>query len=253
MRVAPAGQRWAAVNTSMTAMRCKQALAYNAWNKVAMPACHSGGWVAAQASPRCHVDAEERMLDAAYHVFGQHGFRGATTRRIAEAAGVNEVTLFRHFPSKDALILAALQRQTRHTAAMLAAHALPAYPHDPRAELTAYAAMILHALNSSRQPLRTAIGEWGQHPDLDPHLHGTANAVYDEVYRYLQRAHAAGLLRADVEPLAATQVLLGALFTDALVREALPAFFPHDPARTVPAYLDVLLRGLLPAGERTDT
>lgn len=37
--------------------------------------------------------------------------RGATTRRIAERAGVNEVTMFRRFGIKSALIRAAIERQ----------------------------------------------------------------------------------------------------------------------------------------------
>lgn len=39
-------------------------------------------------------------MDAALTEFGVHGFRGATTRAIAERAGVNEVTVFRTFGSK---------------------------------------------------------------------------------------------------------------------------------------------------------
>ena len=48
------------------------------------------------------------MFDAALSVLADRGYAGATTRRIAEAAGINEVTLFRRFGDKRQLILAAI-------------------------------------------------------------------------------------------------------------------------------------------------
>ena len=51
---------------------------------------------------------DKRMFDAALAVLAQRGYAGATTRRIAEAAGVNEATLFRRFGDKRQLILAAI-------------------------------------------------------------------------------------------------------------------------------------------------
>jgi len=52
--------------------------------------------------------SKDRILEAAARVYSKHGFRGATTRLIAAEAGVNEVTLFRTFGSKGALLEAVL-------------------------------------------------------------------------------------------------------------------------------------------------
>jgi len=46
----------------------------------------------------------QRIIEAAERVFSRDGFQGATTREIAREAGVNEVTLFRHFRSRDELL-----------------------------------------------------------------------------------------------------------------------------------------------------
>jgi len=54
------------------------------------------------------MDIRDKLLDAAAQVYARTGYRGATTRRIAQQAGVNEITLFRHFGSKQALIQAVL-------------------------------------------------------------------------------------------------------------------------------------------------
>src|SRR5437764_6419699 len=56
------------------------------------------------ASPR--LDSEERrkaIVNAAVPLFARDGFSGTTTREIAEAAGISEALLFRHFPTKKAL------------------------------------------------------------------------------------------------------------------------------------------------------
>src|ERR1041385_6941656 len=56
------------------------------------------------ASPR--LDSEERrkaIVNAAVPLFARNGFSGTTTREIAEAAGISEALLFRHFPSKQLL------------------------------------------------------------------------------------------------------------------------------------------------------
>ncbi len=52
--------------------------------------------------------SDSRMFDAALTVLAQQGYAGATTRKIAAAAGVNEATLFRRFGDKRQLILAAI-------------------------------------------------------------------------------------------------------------------------------------------------
>jgi AcrR family transcriptional regulator len=48
--------------------------------------------------------ARQRLLSAAARVFARDGLEGATTRAISREAGVNEVTLFRHFGTKEHLI-----------------------------------------------------------------------------------------------------------------------------------------------------
>lgn len=51
-----------------------------------------------------------RLLAATLEVLNEAGWEGATTRAIAHRAGVNEVTLFRHFGTKQGVMVAAVAR-----------------------------------------------------------------------------------------------------------------------------------------------
>jgi len=51
-------------------------------------------------------ETRRRILTAAKEIYEAKGTRGTTTREVADRAGVNEATLFRHFGSKNALLLA---------------------------------------------------------------------------------------------------------------------------------------------------
>lgn len=52
----------------------------------------------------------DRIVDAAIALVSERGYKGATTKLIAEHAGVNEVTLFRHFGSKKGIVEAAVDK-----------------------------------------------------------------------------------------------------------------------------------------------
>lgn len=49
------------------------------------------------------VERKEGIAKAAMRLFAEHGFHGVTTRQLAEAAGVSEALLYRHFRSKEEL------------------------------------------------------------------------------------------------------------------------------------------------------
>lgn len=53
-----------------------------------------------------------QIVDAAIALFGRHGFKGTTTKALAQASGVSEATIFKHFPTKSDLYAAAFERRT---------------------------------------------------------------------------------------------------------------------------------------------
>jgi AcrR family transcriptional regulator len=56
-------------------------------------------------------EPRQRILDSAYELFARRGIRGVGIEEVIEQAAVAKATLYRHFPSKDALALAFLERR----------------------------------------------------------------------------------------------------------------------------------------------
>jgi AcrR family transcriptional regulator len=61
--------------------------------------------------PTAAPDARERILDTAYELFSRNGIRAVGVDAIIDRSGVARMTLYRHFGSKDALVLAFLERR----------------------------------------------------------------------------------------------------------------------------------------------
>lgn len=56
------------------------------------------------------LESKEMILSSAFHLFAKVGFHGASTKKIAQQAGVSEGLIFHHFESKTAILLALVQR-----------------------------------------------------------------------------------------------------------------------------------------------
>ena len=83
-------------------------------------------------SPR--TPPRQRILDAADDLFRRVGIRGVGVEALAEAAGTNKMTLYRHFASKDELVAewarSIIEKKEAERDEIAAAH-----PGDPEAQL----------------------------------------------------------------------------------------------------------------------
>src|ERR1700679_4324402 len=76
----------------------------------------------------------DRIVVTARDLFHRHGIRGVGVDAIAEAAGTNKMTLYRHFGSKDDLIIACLNNVAKG-ADEFWNRLESAFPDDPVARL----------------------------------------------------------------------------------------------------------------------
>ncbi len=168
------------------------------------------------------------------------GYRGATTRRIAQQAGVNEVTLFRHFGSKSQLIHEALNRGLPE----LEWAGLPEEPVDPPAELRAWARAHLRHLYTLRSVIRTGMSECEEHADLSESAGERPRRVTRELKRYLERVKRRGLASVDFDPQSAALMLMGVVFADAMSRDIMPDMFRKSLERAADEYVELFLRAI---------
>ena len=181
----------------------------------------------------------EHILAAAARLYSKHGFRGTTTRAIAEAAGVNEVTLFRIFGSKETLIVEAMRAHSVPVHVGI----LPATPVDPAHELATWATQTREVLVSMRAMTRQAMSDAEQNPEMPRCIAHGAHAMFDEIHHYLESLRHFCFVPESAETQAAGGMLVSALFHDAMSRQFMPQYFP--PVATAPAtYARLCLQSL---------
>ncbi|HEX3244515.1 MAG TPA: helix-turn-helix domain-containing protein [Chloroflexota bacterium] len=182
----------------------------------------------------------DQLLDAAARIYGEAGYRGATTRRIAEQAGVNEITLFRHFGSKDALIREAISR----AGTPLTAAALPGTPRDPARELREWARAHIAELRERRSLIRMCMGEIEEHPGIFSRENSPPALAAKGLCRYLRRLREANIAKAPFDEVAASTMLMGVLFADAMGRDVMPDMYQNDPDEALDQYVRLFLRAI---------
>jgi AcrR family transcriptional regulator len=166
--------------------------------------------------------SRERILEAAGRVYAKHGFRGATTRLIANEAGVNEVTLFRTFGSKSALLEAVLmQHQVTQPEVVL-----PAEPLDPQSELTAFVQSSLERVRAIRPLLVHSMGEIDERPEAAEFACRGRQMIHSTITRYVRALQERGLADQDADVDAAAVMLVGTVMSDAIARSFVPEVYP---------------------------
>jgi AcrR family transcriptional regulator len=191
------------------------------------------------------MDTRTQILNAAVEVFSQHGFRGSTTRRIADEAEVNEVTIFRYFGSKEALLQEAISASGACTTIMFQ---LPDDPVNPVEELSKWANGMVTHLQSKSSVIRKCMGELEERPELTARAAETPTRATNELCAYFRRLKELGFSEQNFDETVASSTLIAALFHDAMGREMMPDIFPK-PASLAPAkYAQFVLSAIGVAG-----
>src|SRR5262249_44809734 len=97
------------------------------------------------------IPPRERILAAAWDLFYRQGIRAVGVEAIAEAAGTNKMTLYRHFASKDELVAEYLRRAAKRVDAFWERYQ-ELHPGDPLAQLHAWVRdMAAHASRTDQR------------------------------------------------------------------------------------------------------
>jgi AcrR family transcriptional regulator len=187
-----------------------------------------------------------KLIEATLAVVAEVGYARASTRAIAEAAGVAEGALYRHFPDKTSLFFAAALAPTPSVLEWVEALPSRAGSETVEANLTA-AVERLATLHERVLPLEIAIRS---DPELAAQrrallagrgrLPGPPSAMAD----YLAAEQRLGRIRSDLDPKEVALTILAMLFGLAIAAADDPARLTGDRVRSA---LQVFVRGILPA------
>jgi AcrR family transcriptional regulator len=96
------------------------------------------------------TDRRQRILEAGLQVFAEQGFEPATTKEIAERAGVNQGLIYFYFESKADLFLTVLDHYAQLALAQLDFRSAKASDEPPEVELPRLLERIFSVLNTPR-------------------------------------------------------------------------------------------------------
>jgi AcrR family transcriptional regulator len=201
---------------------------------------------------RYQSETAQRIIQAAARVFSEQGYAGATTRAIAAEAGVNEVTLFRHFGSKKNLMLAVINQRsvTPDVRTALTGQLTGNYRQD----LLHIGAHFLASTSERRNEILMTLFEAQRLPEIRDTIAEVPLQQQKALGQYLRHQIERGVVR-DMDPDLAAQAFFGMFF--AYATSYLMLAGPDGakiPLETVAAlFVDIFVEGTIKRGEDPNT
>jgi AcrR family transcriptional regulator len=211
------------------------------------------------AEPPRRSDTRQTLIDAALEVFLRHGFARATTREIAQTAGVAEGTIYRHFTDKYALFHEVFLSLTGEILAELQRFVERAGTDTVRDNLRTLFTLV----GGVQERLSSLMASMWADPELAGHIGARARELAPEglvppspvalVAEYIRAEQELGRIRRDVDATEAAAVVVSVPFAAGMERAlsthpAATGEFPAPDSFPTPAAgaLDILARGLAP-------
>ena len=194
----------------------------------------------------------DKILETALKLFSQKGYLGATTKEIAKEAGIAEVTLFRHFPSKEKLFENVISTHSF----------LPALKDLlPEVEGMAYekalnviAKRFLETLSSRKDLIQIMHSEMHRYPEK---IHMIHNSIIDNVIKtlasYFEKLKTKGLL-IDFNSELGARAFLGMFFSyfNAQELKMRKKYKGDDTEMTIREYVNIFVNGTLKGVSRQE-
>jgi AcrR family transcriptional regulator len=165
----------------------------------------SGGSSRRPGRPRSEA-AEQAIIEATLELFGEQGFEGVCVEAVAARAGVGKATIYRRWPNKEELLLAALGSMKSPIPQLTGKSA--------RDDLVALLTVMCHDKADPRKARRYALmlGEGSKYPRLMARYKETVVEPRHEVIRdVIRHGIATGELRADTDVDIAMLALTGTI------------------------------------------
>ena len=187
---------------------------------------------------------EVRLVEAAVQLFSRQGFKGTSTRDIAQLAGVNEATLFRYFGKKMDLFRAAAESRLNRLKFGRELQSGLARDLDPDVIVPMLAAFVVENMSEHPELMRLLYVARFELPGADQIFREHLGPIFDAVNAYFSRCAAKGLIR-DLDPTVATLGLAGAVGAHLNLHQLFTGRdVPWDAQNAAPIYAQLWLNAL---------
>ncbi|QQE74277.1 TetR/AcrR family transcriptional regulator [Brevibacillus composti] len=186
-------------------------------------------------------ETRERILAAARQLMAQKGYKGATTRKISELAGVNEVTIFRHFKNKERILVELLEEMTEIRPAL--DQALRTEWGDVKSLLVHYAQTYYYALVERKEVLIICLIEAANHPEVFNLLSRMPHLAVDMLEQKLRELQEEGQLP-EGDFCAAANMFVATFFHTFMAKHWVKVDCEIDEPKLFESTAEILLRGI---------
>ena len=195
----------------------------------------------------------EQILDVAMALFARQGFEGTTTREIAEAGRVNEAIIFRHFPTKEDLYWAIIERKCQTSGRRLIIQQNIGIGGDDHQVFSAIAQAILRRKREDHYITRLLwFAALERHELSQEFFRKYVAECYEALADHIRVRISQGGFRG-VDPLLAARGFLGMVVYHYLIQELFGGkkFKDFDAKHVADTLTDIWLSGMTTAVEKT--
>jgi len=198
----------------------------------------------------------EQLINVAMRLFSVKGFSGTTTKEIAQAAGVTEALIFRHFPTKEALYEAILRWRIQHSnkARWTATLHELADRRDDAGIIRALAEGMLEFHRENIDFLRLMFFAVLENHTLAQSLREQlGKPVHEFLVDYFKLRQEEGVFSADINPAAAVRAIFGMPFFHSVEVNLFQCMLIEvDEKDAIDTFVKLALNGLLKAPESAE-
>ncbi|MGE7942401.1 TetR/AcrR family transcriptional regulator [Lysinibacillus xylanilyticus] len=186
----------------------------------------------------------EKIIEAALHLVSEKGYTAATTKAIAELAGVNEVTIFRHFGNKRGILKAIIEQFSYYP--LLQQELNKNVTWDLETDLLNFSIKHFNFLMSIKDFVMIGFKEAMQFPEINEEIANIPLHIKTELIHYFQEMHERGKIR-DIDMEAAALSLIAINFGHFMSRARLGTFVSNMPnEELLKTSVSIFSRGLAP-------
>jgi TetR/AcrR family transcriptional regulator len=194
---------------------------------------------------------DEEILKAAMKTIVREGYDGATTKLIADEAGINEVTLFRKFHSKENILQAVIMQQRDNALQALTSAFLSRGVHEddkgnaPRiaTTLTELGYRLIEFMKTKMDLMILLISEGRRKPSVAKVISSIPQDMIVQLRKLFEEQMRLKKIR-DVDPQLAAVTFLGFLFYYSLMKELFNDKVIKENKGILDGFVDIFLNGV---------